>query len=310
MMFSEHAHLLYSPALRYFVAIARMGSIRGAARELNVVSSAVNRQLLNLEKSLSILLFDRVGRGLKLSQAGEILLRHAQKTLLDFDTAISELDNMKGLQSGVVHVATVESVADSVLPMILSSFHALYPGIQFTVEVGSASDVLKAVTMSECHIALSFDPPNSKDIKAISHFSMPVGAVVAPHHPLAKQTSCTIEECIAYPCLLPSRKLAIGEAAHALIEASEVEANWLIESTSLRFMRQMALSGNHVAFQSLLGIEKERTSGDLVFIPLHPENIATTSLTLMVNASSKLALAPKAFLTHSEDMLSQYLSGD
>ena len=111
----DRARLLYSPAMRYFAAVAEHGAIRAASRELNVASSAVNRQILWLEDSLGVPLFERVGRRLQLSPAGEILLRHVTHVLRDFEQTTSELDALKGLKRGIVRIASVESVATELL---------------------------------------------------------------------------------------------------------------------------------------------------------------------------------------------------
>ena len=99
---------ILSTAFRYFLAVAEAGSIRAAARDLNIVSSAVNRQILMLEESLGIRLFDRVGRGLRLSEAGIALARQVRDTLARYEDTVAELDTLRGLRRGRIRIATVE----------------------------------------------------------------------------------------------------------------------------------------------------------------------------------------------------------
>src|SRR5262245_9869958 len=99
---------LHSAAFDYFIAVATEGSFRGAARGLRVAPSAINRQILLLEEELGCPLFERRGRELRLSSAGEIVLRHCKATVRSFEDAVEDLDALRDLRRGVVRVAASE----------------------------------------------------------------------------------------------------------------------------------------------------------------------------------------------------------
>src|ERR1700722_18891995 len=101
---------IHAPAIRYFDAVRKAGSIREAARGLNVASSAVNRQILKLEAELGSQLFERLPGGLKLSPAGEVFARHVAIVLRDAIRAESELNSLKGVKTGRVEIIAVESL--------------------------------------------------------------------------------------------------------------------------------------------------------------------------------------------------------
>lgn len=235
-MKNTSAHVFYSPALRYFVEVAKVGSIRGAARDLNVVSSAVNRQILNLEQQFGLQLFDRVGRGIILSEAGQVLLVHAKRALRDFDSAIEALDDFSGLRRGVVRVAIVESLADTLMSHAVAKFQQDYPGIQIDVFIGPALQVMQKITAAEVHVALGFNPPNHEELNIVNGQTLSIGAVVAPDHPLAKKAqkaqkankrkSCTLAQCMQYPIAMPDGDLSIGN-----ILSEAMAANNLVPTT-------------------------------------------------------------------------------
>src|ERR1700751_3311474 len=87
---------IHAAALLYFDAVRRAGSIREAARRLNVASSAVNRQILKLEAEIGAPLFDRFPDGIKLTWAGEAIARHVLVVLQDLDRARSDIEGLKG----------------------------------------------------------------------------------------------------------------------------------------------------------------------------------------------------------------------
>lgn len=112
--------ILYAASIRYLEAVRRAGSIRQAARQLNIASSAVNRQILKLEDELGIPLFERLSSGLRLTAAGEIFARHASTVLHDARRAEEELEAQKGLRRGYVRIASVEGLTFDLLPSVIA----------------------------------------------------------------------------------------------------------------------------------------------------------------------------------------------
>ena len=117
---------MHASVLRYFVEVARCGSVRRASEKLYVAASAVNRQILKLEDELGTELFDRIPNGMRLNAAGERLLRHVQTTLHDFQVTRSELDALKGDRTGHVKVASMDSLFVDVLPSAIESFRSSF----------------------------------------------------------------------------------------------------------------------------------------------------------------------------------------
>ena len=120
-------------SLRYFAAVARHGSIREAAEELHVAQSALSRQIQKLEQDFGVPLFQRHARGVELTSAGEIFLRHARSSLRQTERVRSELDALKGLRRGTINLQAIESLVPGVLPQAILRFSARHPGITFEV---------------------------------------------------------------------------------------------------------------------------------------------------------------------------------
>ncbi|MFN7195003.1 MAG: LysR family transcriptional regulator, partial [bacterium] len=100
---------MHTAALRYIAEVARRGSVRKAAAALNVAASAIDRQLLKIEAALGTPLFDRTPTGMRPTPAGAILLRHVADTLLDFERVRAEIDDLRGIKTGNVAIAAVDS---------------------------------------------------------------------------------------------------------------------------------------------------------------------------------------------------------
>src|SRR5271168_5095749 len=100
----------FSRFLRYFLAVARIGSIRRASEELHISASAIDRQILLGEEQLGVRLFERHRSGLRLTTAGEFLLNAARKWTREFEAVCVGLEDLRGLRRGVVRLAIIEAL--------------------------------------------------------------------------------------------------------------------------------------------------------------------------------------------------------
>ena len=121
--------MLHSRLMEYVDQVARLGSIRAAGARLHVAPSAINRQILLLEEELGEPLFERLPRGMRPTQAGEILVAHIRSTMQQYRETIAEMQSLRALPSGEITVATVSGLASSILPATAARFHDRSPTI-------------------------------------------------------------------------------------------------------------------------------------------------------------------------------------
>ncbi|SDU09601.1 LysR family transcriptional regulator [Stappia sp. ES.058] len=299
---------LYGPALRYFAAVARAGSIRAAARELNIASSAVNRQVLWLERALGHVLFDRLARGVRLTPAGEILRAHVLRTLSDFSATAGELDALTGMRSGAVSIASVESVSEALLPAVVMEFRKLYPGIHVSVRISGSDEVAEAVIAGQTDVGFSFEPPEDPRLNGVFRRDLAIGAVMAPGHPLAKRHPLHLAECLAHPFCLPTRDLSLRKLIDAALPADALAGRAFVEANSLRMMKRLAAAGEAIAFQTIIGLEREMGQGELVFLPLADPALSRDRFTVLTSSHRGLSHAAQAFFEHSVSAVGDRLS--
>jgi len=301
------ARALYGPALYYFAAVCETLSIRGAARRLNIASSAVNRQILQLEETIGGPLFERQGRSLRLLPMGEILARHARMVLGDLEATAADMDAVQGLRRGLVRVACVESIAADLLPAIVTEFARRFPLIHVAVTVESSSAVTGLVARGEVEIGLTFNPPRQTALSVALARDLPIGAVVARDHPLAGRTSLTVAECLPYPLVLPARGMSIRDALDAAFAATGLAPRSFVEANLLRFMATLALQGRFVAFQTRLGIARQLADGSLAFVPLADPGLPVDRLAVVTRTDATLRLAPAIFFDVGRQVLAEML---
>jgi DNA-binding transcriptional LysR family regulator len=176
---------LVSSRVHNFLLVARLGSIRAAAKALNVAPSSISRTIKQLEEDLAAPLFERTQQRLKLTSAGELLYYHIRQSTGELNRAITEITDLQGLRRGTVTIATVESAARGFLPDVLAGFWVRHPEITVDVHVGGSADVAGLVAQGEADLGVVFDLRPPKNTRRIASVAMPMGVMVAPGSRLA-----------------------------------------------------------------------------------------------------------------------------
>ena len=144
--------------LRIFIAVAERGHVTRAAEVLGISQSAASAAIAALESRYRTKLFDRVGRGIELTETGRQFLREARAVLDRASIARSVLEGLAGLTSGAVAIAASQTIATYWLPRRLTTFHAANPGVRLNVVIGNTREVENAVIEGEVNIGLVEGP--------------------------------------------------------------------------------------------------------------------------------------------------------
>lgn len=281
---------------RYFIAVAETGSVRAAARSLNVAASAISRQIILLESELGVTLFDRSGRRLELSPAGDVLLRGLRAAAQGHEETLDHLGALRGLKRGHVRIATVESISVSVLPDVLLRFAGRYPGLQVSVTVAGSDAVTELVRDHHADIGFTFNPAGIEGLAVEFSRDMQLGATMAPDHPLARSRKLGLADCLAHPVAWPARGLSLRTILEQVAATLGHQPQPAFECNSLRLMASLARRGSCIAFQTPIGIEQELKEGSLVFVPLADRDLPADRLMIVRRPSQTGRPAADAFL--------------
>lgn len=259
---------MHAAVLRYFLQVARDGSIRRAADRLNVASSAVNRQILRLEEELGVPLFERTRDGVRLTEAGQVMLGHIRQTFADFDRAKAEIANLGGAITGHVRIICLESLAVRFMPDITGELAAAHPGLTLSVIVVEPTNAINELRSGGTDFGILFVDRRHRDIEVTDSFVTAIGAVIRPDHPLAKRKSLTLTDCANYPVLTLNDRWLIDAIMATEFARSGASFNTRIISNSIDLMRQMILQGLGIGFFTPVGFIDEIKRGELTHVPL------------------------------------------
>ncbi len=276
--------------------IRRCGSIREAARRLHVASSAVNRQLLQLEDEIGSPLFDRIAGGLKLTPAGELFSRHVITVLQDEHRLESELDLLKGIHRGALNVIAVEGVNADLLPTTLELMLKRYPAIRIQQRSSGSANTVDAVVDGDADVAIAFSLQRHEALRQCAVGQFALGAIIPPGHPLAALSSVSFAECARHPLILATSELSIQPTMRPLIANYKRELSVVLETASIELAKTMAARGIGVAFQTRIGLERDIREGRLVHVPLKAQTRLTNELGVYVRSGRTLPPAVDAFI--------------
>ncbi len=144
--------------LRIFTAVAERGHVTRAAEALGMTQSAASAAIAALEARYQTKLFDRVGRGIQLTETGRLFLREARAVLDRASMARSVLQDLAGHSAGTVAIAASQTIATYWLPRRLAAFHAANPGVRLNVVIRNTQDVETAVVEGEVNVGLVEGP--------------------------------------------------------------------------------------------------------------------------------------------------------
>jgi LysR family transcriptional regulator, low CO2-responsive transcriptional regulator len=171
--------------LQSFLAVAREGSVSGAAEKLYVTQPSISAAVSALSRELEVDLTERVGRGIGLTPAGEAFRPYAADVLGLIEQGKQAAREAADSSMRSLRLAAVATAAEYVVPALLRSFHRLYPEISLSLEVANRASVFERVLEHEVDVAIAGRPPDDERIAGLAFLKNEIALIVAPDDELA-----------------------------------------------------------------------------------------------------------------------------
>ncbi|HEY8490741.1 MAG TPA: LysR family transcriptional regulator [Dehalococcoidia bacterium] len=231
---SEAAPLnVHLQQLTYLREVARLGSVTRAAEALHLSQPALSQALAELERRLDVRLFERAGRGRRLTQAGEEVLAFAQRVLAEAEELQGRLERQRRGEGGVLRVGMIDAASLYLLPQVVRRYRAAFPGVQLELAVDASDELLRRLRAHELDLAVLVGPAE-EDVEAIELAREPLYV----YAPAGDARSMAEAEWVLYP--ETSRTRRIIEAAFA---QRGVSPRVTLESGNPAVLRQMVVMG-------------------------------------------------------------------
>ncbi len=290
--------MLHSRKLLYISEIVRCGSIRKAAGNLNVASSAINRQILALEEEIGAPLFERLPRGLRLTAAGELCVEHIRDVLKNYERLEMRIRSLKMPQVGKVKMVTTVGLAAGPLPAIVARFIAANPRVRVHLRNdGGGMTTIHPVLSGEVDLGLGFNIAAMPGIRTLAQFdSIPIGAVLPPGHRLAAERGpIHLADVIQEKMALALPGTTLRDVINLVLAPFPVSIDPIVETSASEMLKQLVKCGAGLTLLNPLDVLTECRRGELVFRPLADAHVRGQPMKLCTRARAPLDTATSLF---------------
>jgi DNA-binding transcriptional LysR family regulator len=290
--------------LATFLAVAREGGFSAAARSLGKTQSAVSQAVLALERDLGQALFSRRGGAVQPTQAGRVLLEHAERAAADLALGERRLLALREIRGGKLVIGTSDTLAYYVLPPVLASFRARHPEVELVLQTRPSPATALGLAAGEVDVGIVALPLpegmtyRERPIELAVHAEIlrpqPEVLIVPRGHRLAKRKRVRFAELKGEPLLL----LGSGSAGRDFIDRelalASVKPTIAMEMNSVELLKRMVELGFGLSIVPALAVEREVRRSAFVAVPMGAAARQRT-IGLLLSANGPSSPAASAF---------------
>jgi LysR family transcriptional regulator, low CO2-responsive transcriptional regulator len=254
--------------LRTFRAVAEQLSFSAAAHELSISQPSVSYQVKELEAALGLPLLDRLGKRVRLTEAGQVLYEYARRTLALLDEAALAMEQLRGIERGTLRVGASTTVGIYVVPLALGAYKKRHPNLAVSMEIGARDVLQDRLKQGALDLAVLSPPIADPDLVSTPFMEDELVMVVPAGHALAGRTGLTLRDFKDESFLMrevgSGTRLAVETAARRAGVSLQVG----MELGSNGAIKHAVEAGLGVAVLSSHAIELERQGGGLVVVDI------------------------------------------
>jgi LysR family hydrogen peroxide-inducible transcriptional activator len=290
--------------LRYVVAVAGTGNFSRAAERCHVAQPSLSQQIRRLEEELGAPLFDRSQSPVRLTDAGEALLPHAEAILQQVAMARAAVEDRLGLRAGRFVLGTLPQTGSRLLPAAVAAFRQRYPGVAVILREESTQRLTELALAGETDLTLTTLPLGSPDLTYQPLLTEEILLALPPDHPLAKGERAALQAVAGEPFLIMKPGYAFRDLCLEACRAAGFEPQIAFESTQIDTIQAMVAVGLGVTLVPRMAAERARRPAP-AFLRLEGEPL-TRTLALAWRRDRHLPQAALAFLRVARELWGLY----
>lgn len=250
--------------LRTFHLIAVHQSFNKAARHLGITQPAVSQQIRRLEGALSLKLFQRNGRRILLTEAGQTLETFAQRIFQLVDAAGDALEAASELQAGQLKIGASRTAGAYYVADLIDRFKRRYPGVTVSLSVGNSQTILASILDFTLHAGLVAGRPDDPHLTALPLIRDRMLVVLPPGHRLARKSALAIKDLRTSPMVLREPGSTTRHLIEQAFQAHGLAAEASMELESNEAIKSAVADGIGVAIMARAAVAQDLASGRLV----------------------------------------------
>jgi len=281
--------------LEAFVQVANQRSFSRAAEALFLTQPSVTARIQALERDLGERLFERSGRGVRLTEVGACFLPHAERVLQVLHSGREAIDSLRNLQSGTLILASATTVSTYVLPGLLKAFRSRFPRVEVSVRTGRSEQVLQMLLGDEAQVGL---------VRAVYHQDIETRGLVEDElvlvcnaeHPLAGSGGITIEQLGDQPFIFFESSSSYYALAQGLFRQRGIVPRVHMELDSMEASKRMVEEGLGLCLLPRMAVERELQTGTLVAMEINGIPNPSRQIALITRRGRPLGPVAQSFV--------------
>ncbi len=282
--------------LEAFEAVLAHGSFTRAADALHLTQPAVTRQIAALETELRTRLFDRLGRTVRMTAAGEALHRYAEQIVRLAREARHAVGEVGSGAAGRLAVGASSTLATYVLPALLRTFRASFPRVEISVHTGASAQVVEMVRANEADLGLVTAEVHERILETAALADYETCAVVFPGHPLAAHSSVTASELAGSPLILMETGTNLRTYVDRLLSAAGVEEQVTMELDNVEAIKRMIEAELGISMLPEVAIRAEVEAGRLAALSIKDVPQANRQIRLIHRSDKFISASMRSFI--------------
>lgn len=240
--------------------VAAQGSFSAAAEALNFTQSAVSQQVAALERETGAKLVERGPRGIRLTDAGEALVRHTDSVLATLNDAEEELQAIAGLRGGRLRLAGFQSAGATLVPRAVATFLERHPEVELSMIEAEPADAIPLLKSGDVDIVFTMswakrpDPPDPQ-LEYVDLVDDPYDVVIKKGHPLASRKRITLSDIAGESWIAPTDRCECGRIITTACRDAGVEPKIVFRTDENMAAQAFVAAGVGVALLPRLGCE-------------------------------------------------------
>jgi DNA-binding transcriptional LysR family regulator len=288
--------------LQTFLTVRDTMNFTKAAQQLGYAQSSITAQIQQLETELNARLFERIGKSITLTDAGNRLVPYALEILRLFGTLKTAVPEV-GAPSGTLTIGTAESLSISRLPPILKEYRRLYPGVELSLKLLCCGDFLPSLSRGDIDAAFSIGVKlAAEQIREIAVLPEPILVLAPPDHPLTRKAHVTEGDFENEALLLTGPGCYYGGAFLERMAGHQVPVKVALQTDSVQVIKQAAMSGLGLCVLPAVAVREEVSAGKLIPLRFDTADYGIVSQ-LFIHKDKWLSPALQAFLELAARML-------
>ncbi|MFQ5913824.1 MAG: selenium metabolism-associated LysR family transcriptional regulator, partial [Nitrospinota bacterium] len=289
-----------SHRLRVFVSVAGHRSYTRAADELALTQPAVSIQVRQLESSLGMRLFERLGKQVHLTEAGESLLPYAKQVLGLMDEARGALEALSGLAGGRIRLGASTTIGIYLLPPSLRTFKEKYPDVRISLRIANTRQIEEGIALNELDLGFVGERPAGKELAVRPYLSDELVLIVRPGHPWAGRRWVDCRELSGGPVIVREPGSATRRAALEALQSKGVRPEPAMELEHPEAIKRAVEAGLGISLVSKFTVAEEVKSGRLKALKVRSVRLKR-DLSIVHHKDKLLSPSMRAFLQAVEE---------